>query len=135
MTNGIISAIDGDEIKVTVLCQSACTQCSQHKICPIEVLKKTVVIKEKTPDNYHVGDKVTLELSSSKAMWCLGIAYGIPLVLLVSIVVMGSILEVSEIKIGILALCALIPYYLCLPFFNSRLKKYIQIKMAKKSVD
>lgn len=135
MNKGIISAISEDKITVAVQCQSACSKCTQHHVCSLEIKQKKVIIPVSNPQSYKIGQEVDLIIGKKSMALSLLFAYALPLFLSLIMLGLGVLNKWSDAKSGIIALLVLIPYYATLFFTNSLLKKHIAIEITENSVD
>ena len=108
---------------VAILQHGACSQCHAAGLCGMEDMAEKMV--EVTTDPYAfygVGDEVEVVLKASMGMKAVWLAYCIPLLVLMAVVLPLSALKVGEVITGISALAAVGLYYLLLYLFRDALR-------------
>ncbi len=120
---GRIIEITPEFTTVEIVSESACSSCHAKGLCSLgESKTKAVQIPTRGWDNYKVGDEVTLVLSASmghKAVW---VAYVIPLVIMIGVLLILIASGAGELAAGLCAIGAVAVYYLCIKLFGKRLK-------------
>ncbi len=136
MTTGIIKQITDQKIVVEVVCLEACAQCAQKKQCALpRTSTKLIEIENSKNHNYSVNDKVELEIDNLSVCKSLFFAYAFPLLLMLSVLLIGDHFGYSE-KLCATASLAVVPfYYLLLKLLNPWFKKAIKVKIKQNSVD
>ncbi|MCW1735805.1 SoxR reducing system RseC family protein [Anaerorudis cellulosivorans] len=129
---GIIEHIDGNHIKVRILQQSACSACHAKRYCTAaDSSEKTVDVVDYS-GQFKVNDRVTIEGKTSlgyKAVWW---AYGIPLILIVSMVILSTYMwHLNEIQGALLSVSILAPYYIVLYFLRNKMTKIFTFTIKK----
>jgi len=109
--------------KVEIISSSACSACHASGICGIsEYTRKAVEVPTRAWDDFKPGEEVNVLLKASmghKAVW---LAYVVPLLVLVA-VLMGSLaLGAGELAAGLGAIAGVALYYLFLWLFRDRLR-------------
>ena len=108
---------------VAILQHGACSQCHAAGLCGMsDLAEKTVEVPTDPYAFYGVGDEVEVVLKASMGMKAVWLAYFIPLLVLLAVVLLLSALHVSEVVTGICALVAIGLYYLLLYLFRDKLK-------------
>ena len=127
---GIIKSIDKDIINVTILSQSACSDCQAKSMCAVADMKEKVIeISKKSSDNYKIGDQVTVVMERSMGPKAVFYGYFFPfLVVLISLIVL-IILTGNEGLAGLISLGLLIPYYFMIYLFRDKLKKKFEFNL------
>ena len=87
-----------------------------------KVVKMTPQVTTVAILQYGVGDEVEVVLKASMGMKAVWLAYFIPLLVLLAVVLLLSALHVGEVVTGICALVAIGLYYLLLYLFRDKLK-------------
>lgn len=108
---------------VAILQEGACAGCHAAGLCGMAELKEKAVEVPTSPYSPHaVGEEVELVLKASMGMKAVWLAYFIPLVVLLS-VILGLIgLGVGEVVAGVSGIGAVGLYYLLLWLLRDRLK-------------
>ena len=108
---------------VAILQHGACSQCHAAGLCGMaDMAEKTVEVPTDPYAFYGVGDEVEVLLKASMGMKAVWLAYFIPLLVLLAVVLTLSALKVGEVVTGISALVAVGLYYLLLYLFRDKLK-------------
>lgn len=129
---GIIRAINGDEISVEVIVSSACSGCHAKSICiPSDRRKEVITVKNTRREEYRVGETVELLLETSAGNRAVVLAYLLPLlVLLVFLFGCYALTGKELLSVGI-AVLGVIVYYLVLKFFSKGVEKGIEFGIRK----
>lgn len=102
---GIVQRVRRGFVEVQIESVSACASCSAHAHCGFaESKNKTVEVPSAEWQQYHDGDLVTVHIDQSRGMLAVWIAYLLPALLLLGIIVGFSAAGFPE---GIVALSAL----------------------------
>lgn len=108
---------------VAILQHGACSQCHAAGLCGMSDLAEKIVEVPTDPYAFYgVGDEVEVLLKASMGMKAVWLAYFIPLLVLLAVVLTLSALQVGEVATGISALVAVGLYYLLLYLFRDTLK-------------
>lgn len=108
---------------VAILQHGACAQCHAAGLCGMgDVAEKAVEVPTDPYASYKVGDEVEVILKASMGMKAVYLAYLIPLVVLLA-VILGLIgLGVGEVPAGLFGMAAVGVYYLLLWLFRGKLQ-------------
>lgn len=130
---GIVRAIDGDEITVEVIVSSACSGCHAKSICiPSDRRQERIVVQNTRNERYEVGETVELLLETSAGNKAVVLAYVIPLfVLMVLLFGCYAITHKELLSVGISVLGVVI-YYLILKSAGKSVEKGIEFGIRKK---
>lgn len=117
---------------VEIISESACSACHAKSLCGLgESVKKEIQVPTRGWDNYAPGDEVTVALKATmghKAVW---VAYMIPLVILLAVLLVLSGLGVSELTAGLSAIGAVAVYYILIRIFRDRLRNEYIFNITK----
>lgn len=120
---GKIVKITPQVTTVAILQQSACACCHAAGLCGLsEVLEKAVEVPTDPYASYGVGDEVEVVFKASMGMKAVYLAYMIPLVVLLAVILGLIALGVGEIAAGLSGIAAVGVYYLVLWLLRDRLK-------------
>lgn len=129
---GVIRAIDGDDIHVEVIVSSACSGCHAKSICiPSDRRQEVIIVKNTYHENFQVGETVELLLETSIGNKAVILAYVLPLVVLLVFLFGCYALthkELLSVGIGILGV---IVYYLVLKSAGKSVEKEITFGIRK----
>ena len=126
--SGIIESISEGCVKVRILQTSACAACKVAGHCHASESKEKIVDVLNVADVSHlkVGDNVVVSASRDVANRALLLGFGVPFLILLSVLLVMLQLVSDEGLAALAALLALLPYYGLLYLMRDR----IQQKMA-----
>lgn len=128
---GVIHQINGEHIRVQILQESACSSCHAKGACSAADMKDKFVDIESDGSDYKVGEQVTLYGQSSMGLFAVLLAFVIPfLIILLTLFILKNYIDNEAIS-GSIALGTLLPYFIILSFFNSRLKSKLKFQIKK----
>ena len=109
---------------VAIVQHGACSQCHAAGLCGMaDIAEKAVEVPTDPYASYGVGDEMEVLLKATMGLKAVWLAYFVPLVVLMG-VVLGLIgLGVPEVATGLSALGAVALYYLVLYLFRDKLQK------------
>lgn len=108
---------------VSILQHGACSACHAAGLCGMaDLAEKTVEVATDPYASYGVGDEVEVLLKASMGMKAVWLAYFIPLLIVVAVILGLVALGVGEVAAGVSGLGALAVYYFLLWLFRDRLK-------------
>ena len=127
----VVKAVEGEHVRVTILQTAACAGCAARKMCnSAEAKEKDVDVCTPEASTYRVGDKVVLEGRLSDGRRAALIAYGVPLVLLLVVLVVAVRLTGSDVASALWALGSVAVYYLLVfLFFRQRLQQQFSFRI------
>ncbi len=128
---GIIAHINGNNVQVQIVQQSACSSCHAKGACSASDMEDKLIDVESSDSSLRVGDAVLLTGASSTGLQAVLLAFVIPfLIILIALFVLRSV-TANEAVSGTVALSLLIPYYIILSFFNKKLKGKFRFEIEK----
>jgi sigma-E factor negative regulatory protein RseC len=132
---GIVRAVNGDEITVEVIVSSACSGCHAKSICiPSDRRQERIVVKNTRNEQYEVGETVELLLETSAGNKAVVLAYVLPLIVLLAMLFGCYALthkELLSVGVGILGV---VVYYLILKSAGKSVEKGITFGIRKRDV-
>lgn len=132
MHKGIVDSIDGDTVYVRILKSSACQECQAKSLCKVtESDVRLIEASVSDASNIEVGQQVLVSGTFSQGMNAVLIAFAIPLFLILSVVVIGKIIGISDGYAALSALVVMIPYYFVLFLCRDRLKNNFQFRIVE----
>lgn len=130
---GIVKHINGHQIQVLIVQESACSSCHANGACSSADKDDKLIDVESTDNTLKVGDHVMLYGQSSMGLLAVLLAFVIPFTLiLLSLFIFRRYTE-NEALSGTLSLSVLVPYYIVLSFFNTKMKSKFQFTLKKDS--
>lgn len=101
----------------------ACGTCHAAGLCGMaDVVEKAVELPTDPYASYGVGDEVELVLKASMGMKAVWLAYVVPLLILLAVILGLFALGVGEVVAGLAGIAAVGVYYFLLWLFRNRLK-------------
>lgn len=120
---GKIVSITPELTSVEIISESACSACHAKGLCSLgESTTKIIEVATSPWEIHSVGEEVEVVLKASmghKAVW---IAYAVPLVVLMVVILIASALGVHELVAGISAIVAVAVYYFIVWLFRNKLR-------------
>ena len=121
---GIVDSIDGHRIVVRIVQSSACSGCQASRICHAAESKEKLVEAEiDGKEIISVGQQVTVVARERMGMNAVLLAFGLPLLLLMTSLLTAMSLTGDEKLSAVISLVVLVPYYLVLFVLRDRIKK------------
>lgn len=112
---GRVVSIEGDRVQVEITSVSACAGCHARSLCSASDEKRKMIEARMTSGEViKVGDEISVVGKRSYGITAVVLAYVLPVVLLVGVLVVSDMYEIEEGIGGLLSLGILIPYYLLL---------------------
>jgi sigma-E factor negative regulatory protein RseC len=127
---GIVKDITDQVIKVEIIAQSACVSCKAQAICGVDTQEKIIEIREWN-SVYHVGESVQVLLQESLGLKALFLAYLVPFLILVSVLLVLLQITGKEGLSALVGIGVLVPYFGILYFFRNQLQKTFSFNIAK----
>lgn len=132
---GIITGIDRDVIRVTILVESACASCHAKGFCTIADEKEKVIeAHNRQPNNFSVGDTVHVAMKKALGLKAVFYGYFLPFLILIAVLLIAYEVTNDEALSGIAALAVLIPYYFGLYLMREKLKSGFQFEVRKQTI-
>ena len=129
---GIVEKIEGSHVVVRIVQTSACSACSAKGLCNAsESKEKQIDVYEVNP-SYRIGEEVMLCGSTSMGMRAVLLAFGIPvLLLLAALFITMRVTDGDALLSSIVALLAVIPYYLVIYLMKNKMNKTFSFVIEK----
>jgi len=130
---GIVRAINGNEITVEVIVSSACSGCHAKSICiPSDHRQERIVVQNTRNERYEVGETVELLLETSAGNKAVILAYVLPLfVLLLLLFGCYALTHKELLSVGV-GVIGVIVYYLVLKSASKKVERGITFGIRKK---
>lgn len=129
---GTVESITGTFVQVRIVQTSACSSCSAKSFCSSsESKEKLIDIYDADTSSLHVGQEVVIYGATSMGMRAVGLAFGVPFLILVAVLfLVYHLTEGDEAVSAGVALLALVPYYAVLYVLRGRIKRRFSFKIA-----
>lgn len=129
--SGVIDRIEGEHVKVRIVQTSACAACKVAGYCNAAESKEKIVdvFCDSVAKTLTVGQTVTVtapgEVASRALLW----AFGIPFLLMVSVLFVVLRWTDNEGLAALSGLGSLIPYYIILWLFRDKMRKQLAFSL------
>jgi len=125
---GIIDHITPDTVFVRIISKSACAACHSKGMCSVSEMTEKLVEIHNTGSHFTTGQEVNVILDQTLGNKAVVLGYLIPFVIMIiTLVVASSFL--SELWAGLSAIAILLPYYLLLYVFKTKLSKSFSFRI------
>jgi sigma-E factor negative regulatory protein RseC len=129
---GIIVASENATFKVQIAQLSACSSCHAKGACSAsDVAEKIIEVEDTANSNLKIGDLVKLSGKTSMGMFAVLLAFVVPFSLLLATLIVAGNYNMNEAVSGIISLLILVPYFLILSIFKSKLKNKLKFDIEK----
>jgi len=118
---GKIVGIDPQFTTVEIISESACSACHAAGLCGVSEATTKAIQLPTTLGNWSVGQEVEVVLKRSMGFKAVWLAYVIPLLVLIAVLLVLVQLGVKELVAGLIAIAATALYYLILWLFKDKL--------------
>ena len=128
--SGIVESIDDGCVHVRIVQTSACAACKVAGYCnAAESKEKIIDVYCDSVAAYQVGQQVVVSTSGQVAVKALLWAFGVPFVLLMTVLVLALLLTANEGLAALSALAALVPYYLVLWLLRNKMREQLAFRI------
>jgi sigma-E factor negative regulatory protein RseC len=128
--SGIVERIDDGCVHVRIVQTSACAACKVAGYCnAAESKEKIIDVYCDSVADYQIGQQVVVSTSGQVAVKALLWAFGVPFVLLMTVLVLVLLLTANEGLAALSALAALVPYYLVLWLLRNKMREQLAFQI------
>ena len=129
---GIVEKVEGSHVIVRIVQTSACAACSAKGLCNASESKEKQIDVYEVNASYRIGEELVLCGTTSMGMRAVFLAFGIPmLLLLVALFVTMRVTDGDALVSSLVALFAVVPYYLVIYFMKDKLNKTFSFTIEK----
>ena len=129
---GIVEKVEGAHVVVRIVQTSACAACSAKGLCNASESKEKQVDVYEAGASYRIGEEVVLCGSTSMGMRAVFLAFGIPMLLLLfALFVSMRVTDGDALVSSLVALFAVVPYYLVIYFMKDKLNRTFSFTIEK----
>lgn len=129
---GIVEKVEGSHVVVRIVQTSACAACSAKGLCNASESKEKQIDVYEVNASYRIGEEVVLCGTTSMGMRAVFLAFGIPMLLLmVALFVTMRVTDGDALVSSLVALFAVVPYYLVIYFMKDKLNKTFSFTIEK----
>ena len=131
---GIVRAVNGNDLSVEIIVSSACSGCHAKSICiPSDRRQEVITVKNVRQETYQVGETVDLLLETSAGNKAVVLAYVLPLlVMLVMLFGCYALTHKELLSVGV-SVFGVVVYYLALKSAGRKVDQSIVFSVRKKS--
>ncbi len=129
--SGTIERIEGDTVFVKIVQQSACAGCHAKSMCMAADSKDKIIEVTDRSGSFQVNEQVIIQGETSMGLQAVFLAFVLPLLLIVFIIVFGTDQQWNESISALSALVLLAVYYIILYLFRDKLKKKFVFTLNK----
>ena len=122
---GVVEEVRGESVRVRIVQTSACAACKVAGHCSAAESKEKVVevVDRRAAAAYAPGDAVVVSIEPSTGRRAVMLAFVVPFLVLVAVLVIALWVTGDEGVAAIIALASLVPYYLLLHGMEHRLAR------------
>ena len=123
----IVTECAGDHATLSLLSTGDCHECHLKSLCKMEG-DTTLSVPMR---NFHVGDMVRVSIRPSQVLIATLWAYLAPSLVVISVLIIGTMMSVSDLLLSAMSLGALIPYFLIVAIARAGLKSRMKLQIEK----
>jgi len=132
---GVISEIDNEIIRVSIIAQSACASCHVKGVCSAaDMQEKIIDVKNTGIIDQKVGDFVTITMKRKLGNRAVFFGYFLPFIILMITLVSALSYFDDEGIAGLASLAILVPYYFALYMMKDKLKESFEFQLENKNL-
>lgn len=121
---GFVEKVEGDRASVRILSVSACAACKSKGACAISDMKEKIVeVQLKDHQQVKIGESVNVVISTGQGNRAVVIAYGIPFVIFMAVLLSVTSFTHNELWAGLSSLLSIGAYFLVLRLFRHTFEK------------
>ena len=128
---GVVDSLQEDEVVVRITSYAACSSCHAKGACNVAEDKEKYLHIKSGPTGFITGEKVRVVLAQSLGFRALFLGYVLPFLLILTVLLILSAAGISELAAGLLSLSVLIPYYIGLKIFRSKIERQFLFFLQK----
>ena len=129
---GIVEKIDGSHVTVRIVQTSACSSCSAKGLCNASESKEKLIDVYQFQVPCRVGEEVVVCGTTSMGMRAVFLAFGIPLLILLAALFVSMRMTGDDALLSaVIALCAVVPYYLIIYLCKDKLDRTFSFTIEK----
>ncbi len=132
---GILERVAEDgSLHIRIVQSAACGGCSARSACnAAESMTKYVDAYAAEGEKIEIGDRVVVEVSKALGWKAVLLAFILPFLVLMAVLVLLVKIGVREWLAGIIAIAALVPYYIIIYLFRGKLQNEYRFTAKKMS--
>jgi sigma-E factor negative regulatory protein RseC len=128
---GIVTEIHDNLVHVSFIARSACSECHAKGYClESDSKEKSVDVLDQT-GRFHRGETVNIVMKESLGYKAILLGFILPFIVLIIVLLVVQGFTGNELKAGLSALAALVPYYAILALLKKQLKNTFSFQLEK----
>ena len=121
---GVVTKITDEELEIKILSQSACAACHAKSACGMgEQAEKILTVPRPKSKDFALMQRVNVRMAIGQGNKAAVLAYLIPILLLLAVLFVCLGFGLNEGLSALIAIVALIPYYIILYLLRDKLKQ------------
>ena len=128
---GIVEEVKENSILVRFQSAPACGNCMAKSICAPGSSEKNLVEIHHKDQSYTAGDSVKIFISRPMGFKALFLGYLLPFFIVIVMLVLTSIIGLSELVSGLVSLFVLLPYYFTLYLYREKVNQKFIFSVMK----
>ncbi|NDW17513.1 Fis family transcriptional regulator [Dysgonomonas sp. 216] len=129
---GVICSLSEKSALVKIKQVEACAECHAKTMCSVSSIQEKTIEISYISGEYQIGERVLITGATSIGLKAVLYAFVIPLIIIIATLSFTTILHLSESLAVILAIAALIIYYLILYLLREKMKNKFVFTLTKK---
>ncbi len=127
---GVVEDVQGDCVKVRIVQTAACASCKVAAHCNASEAKEKIIdVKTPLARQYAKGDPVMVSTTTGNAHRAVSLAFGVPFVLMVAVIVIVYLLTGDEGIAALSGIASLLPYYAVLYWMRERIGSHFAFQI------
>jgi sigma-E factor negative regulatory protein RseC len=128
---GIVEGSGNGVVSVRISPASACSDCHSKASCSLFGNTEKIIDVAADTGEFLTGDRVGVAITQSMGNKAIALGYFVPFLVVLFTLIGLTLLHLKEWQAGLLAIFTLIPYYIILYFFRSKLRKTFTFTLKK----
>ena len=120
---GVILQVKGDGIQVRISQKTACADCHARSMCNLSNTEEKIVEIQDNNSGFKAGEEVFVTGATSLGMKAVVIAFLLPMLIVLLLLIVGIQWFESEMIGAVMAISALVGYYIILFFQKNKLTR------------
>lgn len=130
--SGVVKGSTEQFISVELLSKTQCKSCSAKSVCSLGTDESKIIeVPNSGFKTFNIGETVNVKMLRSMGIKALWIAYLIPLLILIFVMIIMSLFISNELIIGLSIISTVGLYYLFIWFFRNKLKNEFIFEVEK----
>jgi sigma-E factor negative regulatory protein RseC len=129
--SGIVSEITAENIAVNIISVSACSVCTAKELCLAFERKEKIIFVPNAGQDVQSGDKVNVMMKISMGMKAVLLAYFMPTVIVIAMLLLLLEMGVGELYAGLISILSLAGYYFVIYLIREKLDKQFYFYIEK----